>query len=69
MLHLGESLFITHQDLGLHAADPREGSEFFKQVAKQIAAAATFENFVHRLKGYVLVQLLLVTCVADASDL
>jgi len=69
MLHLFEGLFVAHENLGLHAADPREGREFLKQVAEQVTTAAAFENLFHRLEGHILVQLLLVARVADAPDL
>src|SRR5580704_5148973 len=69
LLGLGESLFVAHEDFGLHAADSGISSKFLQEIAKEIAAAPAFENFVHRLEGHVLVQMFLVAGIADASDL
>src|SRR5579859_4546034 len=68
MIDFSKGVFVAHQDLGLHAADAGKGRELFQQVAEQ-AAAVAFENLIDGLKGYVLVQLLLVAGVADAADL
>ena len=64
----GGSAFVAHQNLRLHAADAGEGRELLKQVAEQVAAALR-QDFIHRLKGHVLVQVLLLAGIADASHL
>ncbi len=69
MLHLGEGVFVAHEDLGLHAADAGEGRELLQQVAEQVAAAPAFENLIDRLERHVLVELLLVAGITDAADL
>src|SRR5262249_52848417 len=69
MLHLGESLFVAHEDFGLHAADSGKGCKLLEQIPEEVTAAPAFENLVHRLEGHVLVQMFLVAGVADASDL
>ena len=69
MLHLGEGVFVAHEDLGLCPADTREDRKLLHQVAEQIASALAFENLIDRLKRYVLVQLLLVAGIPDAADL
>ena len=50
MLHFREGVFVAHEDLGLHAADAGEGRELLDQVAKQVATAPAFENFIDRLE-------------------
>ena len=48
---------------------PENDANFLQQVAEQVAVAPAFEDLVHRLEGYVLVQLFLFAGIADAPYL
>jgi hypothetical protein len=51
----------------LHAADAGKWREFFQKAAEEIAAVLSFRNFVHRLKRHLLMKLLFVAGITDAT--
>lgn len=69
MLHFGKCLFVAHEDLRVNPADAGKRCELLDQVTEQVPAAPSRQNFIDGLERYILVKLLFIARIADASDL